>query len=68
MDADGLLPDALEELLSSWELSQGPKPRVLYTIPTGQNPTGFSQPEERRKAIYNIAQKHDLIIIEDDPY
>ncbi|RDW92719.1 aminotransferase-like domain-containing protein [Aspergillus mulundensis] len=68
MDADGLIPEALEGLLICWDKSLGPKPRVLYTIPTGQNPTGFSQPTERRKAIYNIAEKHDLIIIEDDPY
>lgn len=70
MDIHGLLPDALEKILSSWDpaLSQSPKPHVLYTIPTGQNPTGFTQPLERRKAIYQIAEKHDLIIIEDDPY
>ncbi|KAL4899921.1 hypothetical protein BDW74DRAFT_188812 [Aspergillus multicolor] len=68
MDADGLIPEALEEALISWAPSRGPKPRVLYTVPTGQNPTGFSQPTERRKAIYKIAEKHDLIIIEDDPY
>ncbi|KAL4812583.1 pyridoxal phosphate-dependent transferase [Aspergillus spinulosporus] len=68
MDADGLRPDALERTLVSWDTSKGMKPRVLYTIPTGQNPTGCSQPLERRAAIYAIAVKHDLIIIEDDPY
>ncbi|GKZ22025.1 hypothetical protein AbraIFM66951_007220 [Aspergillus brasiliensis] len=70
MDADGLRPDVLDRVLSSWDSSnsQSPKPRVLYTIPTGQNPTGVSQPLERRRAIYDVAEKHDLIIIEDDPY
>ncbi|KAL3440656.1 pyridoxal phosphate-dependent transferase [Aspergillus insuetus] len=69
MDADGLRPDCLESTLSSWNTSsQGPRPRVLYTIPTGQNPTGYTQPAERRAAIYAIAEKYDLIIIEDDPY
>jgi aromatic amino acid aminotransferase I / 2-aminoadipate transaminase len=68
MDAEGLCPDALEEALSLPDYSHAPKPKVLYTIPTGQNPAGFSQPLERRTAIYEIAEKHDLIIIEDDPY
>ncbi|KAL4962742.1 pyridoxal phosphate-dependent transferase [Aspergillus stella-maris] len=69
MDVDGLRPDRLEMILSSWDTSsQGPRPRVLYTIPAGQNLTGYSQTAERRAAIYAIAENYDLIIIEDDPY
>lgn len=43
-------------------------PRVLYIIPTAQNPTGCSYTESRRRAIYAICQRYDIIIIEDDPY
>lgn len=68
MDLYGLLPGALDNVLSSWDTAQSSKPHVLYTVPTGQNPTGFTQPLDRRKAIYEVAEKHDLIIIEDDPY
>lgn len=68
MDEDGLRADALDEVLSSWDDARSSKPRVLYTIPTGQNPTGVSQSLERRRAIYDVAEKHDLIIIEDDAY
>ncbi|PWY78800.1 L-kynurenine/alpha-aminoadipate aminotransferase [Aspergillus eucalypticola CBS 122712] len=68
MDADDLRADAMDEVLSSWDDAQSPRPRVLYTIPTGQNPTGVSQSRERRRAVYDVAEKHDLIIIEDDPY
>lgn len=68
MDADGLRPDHLDDLLSGWDESRGPKPTLLYTIPTGQNPTGSTQSLERRKKVYQVADKHDLIIIEDDPY
>ncbi|KAI9376057.1 pyridoxal phosphate-dependent transferase [Aspergillus egyptiacus] len=70
MDKQGLLPDALDDILSNWdEAARGArKPRVLYTIPTGQNPTGATQSLERRKAIYEVAQKHDIYIIEDEPY
>ncbi|OGM51139.1 L-kynurenine/alpha-aminoadipate aminotransferase [Aspergillus bombycis] len=68
MDVEGLRPAALQRILREWDLSRGPKPRVLYTVPTGQNPTGATQSTERRRAIYGIAEEHDLIIIEDDPY
>ncbi|KAA8573985.1 hypothetical protein EYC84_005524 [Monilinia fructicola] len=70
MDAEGLLPEALDELLSNWdEKARGArKPFVLYTVPSGQNPTGATQGTKRRHAIYKVAQKHDLYILEDEPY
>lgn len=62
----------LSNLLDNWdELKpelKGKKPKALYTIPTGQNPTGISQSVETRKQIYELASIHDFIIIEDDPY
>lgn len=70
MDSNGLCPTSLETILSSWPkyFPGKPKPKVLYTIPTGQNPTGITQPLERRQQILEIAEIHDLLIIEDDPY
>ncbi len=73
MDFDeGIIPEALDDLLTNWgsnpDQSDLKKPKVLYTIPTGQNPTGLTQSLERRKKIYAIAEKHDLVILEDDPY
>lgn len=71
MDKEGLLPDSLDSILNEWDPSVrhgAPKPWLLYTVPTGQNPTGATQSLERRKEIYRIAQKHDLYIIEDEPY
>ena len=47
---------------------QGKRPRLLYTIPTGQNPSGTTLSDERRVELYALACKHDLIILEDDPY
>ena len=41
---------------------------MLYTVPTGQNPTSVITSPERKKALYQMACKHDLVIIEDDPY
>ena len=68
MDKEWLRPDDLTSKLLSWDAVEGPKPRVLYTIPSGHNPTGTTQTTERRKAIYQIAEQHDILIIEDDPY
>lgn len=70
MDAEGLLATSLDEILSSWdEHARGArKPFVLYTVPTGQNPTGATQGLQRRKDIYAVAQKHDIYVLEDEPY
>ncbi|WOO77834.1 L-tyrosine:2-oxoglutarate aminotransferase atrD [Vanrija pseudolonga] len=69
IDGQGLIPEDLDRVLTEWdEDKQGKKPHLLYTIPAGQNPTGTVQPAERYDAIYALAQKHDLIIAEDDPY
>ncbi|KUJ09038.1 aromatic aminotransferase Aro8 [Mollisia scopiformis] len=68
MDDNGLIPEELARTLRTWDDSTGSRPRVLYTIPSGQNPTGITQSLERKKAIYQVAEEYDLIIIEDDPY
>lgn len=65
MDEFGILPEKLNEILNNWI---GIKPKLIYTICTGQNPTGSCLSVERRHQIYKIAQDHDLIIIEDEPY
>lgn len=68
VDEFGLVAEDLDSKLRNWDASKGPKPSLLYTIPTGQNPTGATQSLARRKAIYQVAEEHDLYIIEDDPY
>ncbi|CAO3666757.1 hypothetical protein G6F70_007347 [Rhizopus microsporus] len=65
-DAYGLIPEALDEVLSKW--TDGKKPNVLYTIPCGGNPTGATATLERKQKVYAVCQKHDLLILEDDPY
>ena len=68
MDEDGLVPEDLDAKLRCWDRSRGRKPFVLYTIPSGHNPTGITQSTARKNAIYQIAEQHDLLILEDDPY
>ncbi|KAH9848028.1 L-tyrosine:2-oxoglutarate aminotransferase [Lenzites betulinus] len=68
IDAGGLIPEELERILANWDPARGRRPHVLYTVPCGQNPTGSTLSLERRKQIYAIAQRYDIIIMEDDPY
>jgi DNA-binding transcriptional MocR family regulator len=63
MDDEGLDPDALER-----ELAAGPKPALLYTIPTFQNPSGRTLSTARRRRIVELARAHELLVLEDDPY
>ncbi|KAF2459894.1 pyridoxal phosphate-dependent transferase [Lineolata rhizophorae] len=71
MDQEGLLPDSLDAILSGWDPAArggASKPFILYTVPTGQNPTGATQSARRRRDIYRVAREHDLFILEDEPY
>jgi 2-aminoadipate transaminase len=63
MDEHGLIPEGLEPLLY-----EEPRPKILYTVPTFQNPTGVTIPEERRKRIIEMARAANVAIVEDDPY
>ncbi|KAH8824728.1 pyridoxal phosphate-dependent transferase [Flagelloscypha sp. PMI_526] len=66
----GMSAVALRELLEGWdsEARGFPRPRLIYTVPIGQNPTGATMGLERKKEIYAIAVEFDLLIVEDDPY
>lgn len=61
-DEDGLDPLALEAAVLEY------RPKVIYTIPTFQNPGGTTLSAERRAAIAQIAERHGIWVIEDDPY
>ena len=63
MDDEGLDPEALEA-----EVARGGDVSFLYTIPTFQNPSGRTLGEDRRRRLVEIAQAHDLDVLEDDPY
>lgn len=70
IDKEGLIPESMDELLSNWdEKARGARrPHVVYTVPSGQNPTGTTMSAARRRAVYEVCQKHDVYIIEDEPY
>lgn len=63
IDDAGIVPEALEQALKA-----NKNIRLLYTIPTFQNPTGITMPLERRKKILELCLSHNVIILEDNPY
>ena len=60
MDRFGIVPEAFERA------ARGRTSKVLYTIPTLQNPTGTIMPEKRRRELAAIAEKHGITVVEDD--
>ena len=64
-DSDGLDTNALAELLAS---AESPQPKLLYTIPTYQNPNGSVLPIRRRRHLIELAQRHDFTVIADEVY
>jgi len=66
MDSCGMIPSKLESTIENFA---GPgKLKLLYLCPHGQNPTGLTMTKERKVEIYKVARRHDLVIMEDDPY
>lgn len=62
-DSDGMRMDKLQQALDS-----NPRTKIIYTIPTFQNPAGTTLPTDRRKRMIELAQEHNVAIFEDDPY
>lgn len=61
--ADGIDLTVLEETLRTEK-----KAKLLYLIPTFQNPTGVTSTLENRRAVYALAKKYGVVILEDNPY
>jgi 2-aminoadipate transaminase len=62
-DEEGIDLDALEE-----EIARDTRPAFLYLLPTFQNPTGRTLGVDRRRRLLELAEAHDLLVVEDDPY
>ena len=61
-DEAGLIPESMEKVIKEHH------PKLVYLVPTFQNPTGRTIPLERRKRIAEIARDTNTLVIEDDPY
>jgi len=61
-DEEGVIPESMEEIIQSYPV------KFVYTVPTFQNPSGKTIGVDRREQIAEIIIKHDVLLIEDDPY
>lgn len=67
MDHDGMQPEAVAQALDELA-AQGRRVPFVYVIPSFQNPTGVTMPEERRRELVAVCAQRDVLIVEDDPY
>jgi len=71
-DHHGICAVQLEQVLANWHSDPATSslkfPKVVYSIPTGSNPTGSSAPLERKRLILELVRKYDLLLFEDDAY
>lgn len=63
MEDDGIDIGKLEDAMKNY-----PRAKILYLIPTFQNPSGTCMSLEKRKKVYDLAKKYNIIILEDNPY
>lgn len=62
LDDEGMRTDLVEEYCKRLH------PKLIYTVPTFQNPTGVTMSDSRRRQLLHLASKYGFLIIEDDPY
>lgn len=63
IEHDGMSIELLEKVLQKEK-----NIRFIYTIPNFQNPSGATMSLEKRRAVYDLAKKHSVLILEDNPY
>lgn len=63
MESDGMNIDALEHALKT-----EPNVKLIYLIPSFHNPTGLTTSLAKRKAVYELAKRYNVMILEDNPY
>ncbi|KAJ4264432.1 hypothetical protein NW762_005632 [Fusarium torreyae] len=69
-DEQGMSAKGLRKMLESWDesITGQRRPRLLYLVPVGSNPTGVTISAQRRRELYAVCVEFDIVIVEDDPY
>lgn len=67
MDELGLIPEALTQHIAALTAAGRP-PKILYTVPTFNNPAGVTLALDRRREVLAIARRHGILVVEDNPY
>ena len=67
LEDDGVDLNMLEDVINKLQ-KENRKPKFFYTIPNFQNPAGVTMSQSKRKKLYELSKKYELLILEDDPY
>jgi 2-aminoadipate transaminase len=67
VDSEGMRVELLEEVLDRLD-RDGRTPKFVYTVPSFQNPAGVTMSLERRRRLVDIANRRELLVLEDNPY
>ncbi len=67
VDAEGMKVELLDDLLDRLE-GEGRRPKFIYTVPSFQNPAGVTMSLPRRRQLVEIANRRELLVLEDNPY
>jgi 2-aminoadipate transaminase len=67
LDEEGIVPQALDDTLGRLR-AEGRRVKLIYTIPTFQNPMGITATVERRRQLLDIAARYRVLVLEDDAY
>ncbi|KAJ4297102.1 Aromatic/aminoadipate aminotransferase 1 [Collariella sp. IMI 366227] len=70
MDGEGVVPGVMDEILSGWDVKARGGQEAACTVYRAERAEsdGATQSEERRREIYEVARRHDVFIVEDEPY
>ncbi|MHA2295593.1 MAG: aminotransferase-like domain-containing protein [Candidatus Hodarchaeales archaeon] len=67
-DLDGIVPEMLEDSIEQCIREYHRVPKIIYVVGYSDNPKGTTLPEKRKKAIFDIAEKYNCLIVDDEAY
>jgi 2-aminoadipate transaminase len=67
-DNDGIIPEYVEKAILISKMQFGKSPDLLYVVPDSDNPKGTTLPEKRRRALFDICESHNILLLEDSAY
>ncbi len=67
-DLDGMIPEYVEKAIHASKVKFGKIPDLVYVVPDSDNPKGTTLPQNRRQALFDMCESHNILLIEDSAY
>ncbi|MCF2136601.1 MAG: PLP-dependent aminotransferase family protein [Candidatus Thorarchaeota archaeon] len=67
-DLDGIIPEFVEKAIQLSMIKFGKTPDMLYVVSDSDNPKGTTLPMDRRRALFDICESHNILLVEDSAY